>query len=575
MRTGYNKDSIEKVSFMGKLQMVLKNYKNKSSYLVWLVSYSLPYIPKIALIMALGIADTLISVALAVILKRIIDGAASGGIKGEVILLYLGGVLLAMLIGAISQLISTVLNERFSFGIRKQIYDKIIRSYWMDVKRYHTGDLLTRLTSDTEIVSEGIVVLIPTMIRLFIELIITFFTLFYFEPSLAIFALVLAPISCIICFVLGRKLKALQTKVQESESRYRSFIQESLSNLLIVKAFANENKSVERLGELRQERFYWVFKKSKMSLISSSVLSLSFQFGYIGAFTIGAFLLAKKAITFGTMSIFMTLVNRIQAPILALAQTVPRIVSVLTSAGRIIELQDIPMELVDRTNMDTSQVGVKVEKLCFGYSDDIVLEDVSFTVKPGEFVAVVGASGIGKTTLIRLIMSFVHSIAGSIIFINSGGESEQVNAGVREYISYVPQGNTLFSGTIRDNIQMGKTAATEEEIQEAMQLSASAQFVEQLPLGLDTLIGEKGHGLSEGQAQRIAIARALIRRSPLLILDEATSALDELTELEVIEGIRSLKPKATCLIITHRKSVLRYCDRELHIDNKKISENIA
>lgn len=560
---------------MRRLLKAIRDWRKQGSYIVWLVSYSIPYIPKISLIMALGIVETMLSVGLAIILKRIIDGAASGGINGKVILLYLGGVLISMLIGAISQLISTVLNERFSFGIRKQIYDKIVRSYWMDVKKYHTGDLLTRLTSDTEVVSEGIVVLIPTIIRLFVELLLTFLTLFYYEPSLAIFALVLAPISCVICFILGRKLKKLQIKVQESESRYRSFIQESLSNLLIVKAFANENNSVERLGELRKERFNWVFKKSKMSLVSTAVLSLSFQLGYIGAFTIGAYLLAKKAITFGTMSIFMTLVNRIQAPILGLAHTVPRIVSVLASAGRIIELQDIPLELKARSSMDTSQVGVRLEKLCFGYSDDIVLEDISFTVKPGEFVAVVGASGIGKTTLIRLIMSFIHSAAGSIQFINNKGDSENVNAGVREFISYVPQGNTLFSGTIRDNILMGKLDATEEEIQEALQLSASEHFVHQLPQGVDTIIGEKGHGLSEGQAQRIAIARALIRKSPLLILDEATSALDESTELDVIEGIRSLKPKITCLIITHRKSVLRYCDRELHIDNKKISENIA
>lgn len=560
---------------MGKLLKAIRNWRNQGGYFVWLVSYSIPYLPKIILIMALGIVDTLLSVGLAIMLKEIIDGASSGGINGEVILMYLGGVLLSMLIGAISQLISTVLNERFSFGIRKQIYDKIIRSYWMDVKQYHTGDLLTRMTSDTEIVSEGIVVLIPTIVRLFIELIITFFTLFYFEPSLAIFALVLAPISCLICFVLGKKLKRLQIKVQESESRYRSFIQESLSNLLIVKAFANENNSVERLSELRKDRFSWVFKKSKMSLISSAVLSLSFQLGYIGAFTMGAYLLVKKAITFGTMSIFMTLVNRIQAPILALAHTVPRIVSVLASAGRVMELQDMPLEISDRTNIDATNVGVKVEGLSFGYSDDIVLEDVSFTVKPGEFVAVVGASGIGKTTLIRLIMSFIHSVDGSIQFVNNKGESEDVNAGVREFISYVPQGNTLFSGTVRDNILMGKLTATEEEIQEALLLSASWLFVQQLPHGLDTVIGEKGHGLSEGQAQRIAIARALIRKSPLLILDEATSALDEPTELEVIEGIRSQKPRITCLIISHRRSVLRYCDRELHIDNKRISENIA
>lgn len=559
---------------MSKLFDFLKDWKNQRRYFTWLLTYSVPYIPRIVLIMVLGLIDTILSVGLAVILKRIIDSASSGGIVMEAILLYLGGVLLSMTVGVFSQLISAVLNERFSFGIRKQIYDKIIRSYWMEVKKYHTGDLLTRLTSDTEIVSDGIVYVIPTIIRLFIELLITFFTLFYYQPSLAIFALVIAPISGLMCFVLGRKLKLLQIKVQESESNYRSYIQESLSNLLIVKAFANENYSVERLAELRKERFYWVFKKSKLGLMSSAVLTLSFQFGYIGAFTIGAVLLSRKAITFGTMSIFMTLVNRIQAPILALAQTIPRVVSVLASAGRIMEIQDIPMEEAEESSIDLHQVGIQVEKLSFGYSNDIVLEDVSFTVKPGEFVAVVGASGIGKTTLIRLIMSFVHSAAGSIQFINNRGESERVNAGVREFISYVPQGNTLFSGTIRANILMGKHDATEEEIEETLRLSAS-YFVHELPDGVDTVIGERGHGLSEGQAQRIAIARALIRKSPVLILDEATSALDELTELNVIEGIRSLKPRITCLIITHRKTVLKYCDRELQIENRRISEYIA
>lgn len=560
---------------MSKIMSFLKDWRNQRSYFTWLISYSMPYIPKIIMVMVLSLVDTLLSVGLAVILKRIIDGASTGGFDKEAIVLYLLGVLLIMMIGVCSQLLSAVLNERFSFGIRKQIYDKIIRSYWMEVKKYHTGDLMTRLTSDADIVSDGIVVVLPTIVRLFIELLITFCTLFYYNRALALFALVLAPISGLICLGLGRKLKALQIKVQESESNYRSYIQESLSNLLIVKSFANEDHAVERLAELRQKRFYWVFRKSKLGILSSAILSLSFQFGYIGACTMGAFLLVRKTITFGTMSIFMTLVNRIQAPVIALSQTIPRFVSVLASAGRIIEIQNIPIELTKETSMDVTRVGVQIDKLCFGYSDDIVLEDVSFSVKPGEFVAVVGTSGIGKTTLIRLIMSFVNSASGSIQFINSKGEAEKVNAGVREFISYVPQGNTLFSGTIRDNIRMGKLDATEKEIEDALQLSSSEQFVQELPEGVDTVIGERGHGLSEGQAQRIAIARALVRKSPFLILDEATSALDELTELKVIEGIRSLKPKITCLIISHRKSVLRYCDRELKIENKRISENIA
>jgi ABC-type multidrug transport system fused ATPase/permease subunit len=246
---------------MSKLINFLKDWRNQRSYFVWLVLYSIPYIPKIALVLVLGLVDTVLSVGLAIVLKKIIDGASSGGIVMEAILLYLGGVIISMIVSVSSQLITAVLNERFSFGIRKQIYDKIIRSYWMEVKKYHTGDLLTRLTSDTEIVSDGIVVVVPSIIRLFIELLITFFTLFYYERSLALFALLLAPISGLISVVLGRKLKALQIKVQESESKYRSYIQESLSNLLIVKAFANENHSVERLAELDRNGFIGFLKE--------------------------------------------------------------------------------------------------------------------------------------------------------------------------------------------------------------------------------------------------------------------------------------------------------------------------
>lgn len=193
-------------------------------------------------------------------------------------------------------------------------------------------------------------------------------------------------------------------------------------------------------------------------------------------------------------------------------------------------------------------------------------------IHPGEFVAIIGESGIGKTTLIRLIMSFMSNYSGDITYYNRSGEEVRANAGSREMIAYVPQGNTLFSGTIRENIHMGNLAATEEEMTEALKMAAAYNFVKELPRGIDTVIGERGHGLSEGQAQRIAIARAFVRKAPFLILDEATSSLDEETELEVIKGVQRLTPKPTCLVITHRKSILQYCDRELKIINKAISE---
>ena len=272
------------------------------------------------------------------------------------------------------------------------------------------------------------------------------------------------------------------------------------------------------------------------------------------------------------MTVFLTLVNRIQSPIVNLAQSIPKLVSMIASAARIIEIQKLPEETSLEENIRGEQVGVRVNKISFGYGEDLVFDQASIDFKPGEFTAIVGASGIGKTTLVRLIMAFTNKAAGTIEFYNVHGDREKANASARDFISYVPQGNTLFSGTIRENIRMGRLDATEEEIMEALKGASADGFVSGLPKGVDTVIGEKGHGISEGQAQRIAIARALVRKAPFLILDEATSSLDEETELRVLEGIRSWNPAPTCLLITHRRSVLQYCDREICIENKKLGE---
>lgn len=555
---------------MHKLLVFLKDWRRQSKYMNWLIKFSKPYIPKVTVLLILDVMASLFGVGLAVISKEIVDSATTGGIVKKAIFFYILVILVSQAISGITSIFSVVVNEKFSFGIRKQVYEKIIRAHWMDITKYHTGDLLTRLTSDAGNISDGIVNVIPTIIRLFIELLFTFFTLFYYEQTLAVFALIMAPIVAIVCFFLGRKLKLLQLKVQESESAYRSFMQESLSNLLVVKSFTNEDYVTNRLVKLRDERFYWVFKKNRINTASSSLMSLAFNFGYIGAFAFGAVQLSKKVITYGTMSIFLTLVNRIQAPIMLLSQYVPKIVSILASAERIIEIQNISEEVKSKEHIAAENIGVDISDLTFGYNEETVLDNISVSIKHGEFVAIVGRSGIGKTTLIRLIMSFMGNIAGNIEFQNELGEKEKANAGSREFIAYVPQGNTLFSGTIRENIRMGRLNATEDEIIEALKMAAAYDFVCDLPNGIDTVIGERGHGISEGQAQRIAIARALIRRAPFLIFDEATSSLDENTELTVLKGIRNLEPKPTCLLITHRRSVLKYCDREISLNNKKI-----
>ncbi|SFB19453.1 ABC-type multidrug transport system, ATPase and permease component [Acetitomaculum ruminis DSM 5522] len=555
---------------MKKLIDFIKNWRTNSEYAKWLMKFTKPFLPRIILIMLMQLALTGISIYMALVSKEIIDSAKGGNVVILVVVVYAGMIVFNLVLSIATSLMSIMLNERFSFGIRKQVYEKIIRSYWMDVTKYHTGDLMTRLTSDAGQVSDGIIYVIPTVIQLIVELFATFFTLFYFSPLLALFALLVAPVAAIVAVLLGRKMNKLQKKVQESESRYRSFLQESLANILIVKSFANEDYSVKKLTKLRDERFHWIFERNKISLLSSSVMSLSFQLGYVVAFVIGAAQVSAKLITYGTMSVFLTLVNRIQSPIMGLAQQVPKIVSIFTSAGRIIELEDIEVEKRNEENIEFMQVGVNLENITYGYTDEPVLDGASLNIKPGEFVSIIGQSGIGKTTMVRLIMSFMNQKEGYINFYNSQGDKEEANAATREFIAYVPQGNTLFSGTVRENIQMGNLRCSEREMIKALKLSSAYDFVQKLPQGLDTVIGERGHGLSEGQAQRIAIARALVRRAPFLIFDEATSSLDEKTEINVLEGLKQLRPRPTCLLITHRKSVIPYCDRQICIENRKI-----
>lgn len=557
---------------MGKIKKIWQDRGNQYRYAQWLWQYSRPYLGKIFLVMVFGLLETVASLLMVQISKEIIDHATFGNAFVRLMVVYVLLMLGMQAVTVISSLVSTMLTERFSFGIRKQIYEKIIHSHWMDVKKYHTGDLMTRLTSDAGNVADGIIGTIPSIIQLAVELLLVFFTLFYYSPMLAMFALLVAPVAALSSWWLGKKLRKLQVKVQESEAAYRSFLQESLANLLIVKAFANEDYSTERLTQLREERFHWVYRRTKMGVASSTVMSLAFQTGYIVAFCYGAIQISRKMITYGTMSVFLTLVNRVQAPVMGLAQQIPKVVSILASAGRIMELQQIPLEMKTDTQIPSAQVGVEIKDMTFGYTDETVLENVNLRIGPGEFVAIIGESGIGKTTLIRIIMSFMSNIRGSVTFFNEKGDLELANAATRKFISYVPQGNTLFSGTVRENIRMGKLDATEEEMYEALKLASGYDFVMGLPKGIDTVIGERGHGLSEGQAQRIAIARAFLRKAPFLILDEATSALDEKTELEVLQGLKELSPRPTCLIITHRKSILPYCDRELQIVDKQVME---
>ena len=555
---------------MGKNKFT-NRYKNSVlSYVKWLFGYTKPYLPQLFLIMFFTGFSSLSVIAFAVLSQKIIDAAQFGSDFKQNIIIYIVIVILAQVVKIIASMMEIIIDEKFSFGIRKSVYERILNTKWIDISKYHTGDLITRLTSDTNSVAGGISYIIPNFIILVVDLIVTFLTLYYYNKGLAVFSLAFAPVAVFVSFIFGRKLKYLQTKLQESESTYRSYIQESLGNIMILKTFCAEEYATERLSRLREDRFSWVYKKSKMNMISTTVLESSFQIGYIVAFVWGVIGISNHTITFGGMTVFLMLVNRIQGPLMEMTGYIPKMASVLSSAERIMEIQDLKEE--EKTGLKeefTGKIGIKIENVSFAYQEELILDNVNLDIKPGEFISIMGESGIGKTTLIQMILAFLDPIKG-IIALYDETQSVKIDGGLRKFMSYVPQGNTMFSGTIADVLKMAKQDATDDEIIEALRKADIYDVVSELPNGIHSIIGEKGNGISEGQAQRIAIARALLRNAPILILDEATSGLDENTELKVLKNIRSLSPSPTCILISHRKSVLDYCDRSIQIINKKI-----
>jgi ATP-binding cassette, subfamily B, bacterial len=551
----------------------LKEYLKK---IKWIYKYSHPFIAQIILIITLGILSSLSHVYRALVLKNLIDNAIKVNVRTMINYLILFGIIIIIDIAlqAIIPILSTRSYNKMFNNIQKDIYSHVLNTRWIKFSKYHTADISTRVTNDIESVANMIMNIIPSIFSSSALLISSFIALLYFDSTIALLAIIVSPILILVGRFYSIKLKKLYILSQELESKHRSFLHESLQNIIVLKSFRNEKSNISTFDTLQNTKLKLRSSQNNIGVLNNALFSTGSWSTFFIVFTWGAFNLTKGTITYGTISALLQLFNNVQYPVSTLASSFPKVITAIASIERIVKLEEIENDIDNNYSFDNiTSVGVELRNISFKYKEELpVLNNISLKINPGEVVAIIGPSGEGKTTLIRLLLSLIYPQEGHI-HLTTNKESFEIDASCRNLISYVPQGNTLFSGSIAENLRYGNKDAIYEDLKNAALTTCAWEFIAKLNNGLDTIIGEHGLGLSEGQAQRIAIARALLKKSPILILDEATSALDTETELKVLKTIQNLEHKPTCLIITHRPSALAICDRIIKLDNGYLFED--
>ncbi|MCI6643904.1 MAG: ABC transporter ATP-binding protein/permease [Bacteroidales bacterium] len=468
--------------------------------------------------------------------------------------------------GLLSRWIKATLGVRAQNAMQRAFFFRLLGSEWRGLRQFHSGDLLNRIERDVSDVVVFLTESLPSLITTIAQFVGAFCVLFLMHKRLAIIVIVVTPIFLLLSKIYMHRMRGLSHNVRNTESRIQSTIQEGLQHSLVLKTLERVSYVTHRLSLLQRELRQHVVVRTRYAIFSAGIMNFGFAAGFLLAFVWGIDDLRFGLITYGTLIAFVQLVSQIQGPVRTLTRFVPVFIGAFTATERLMELEKIPLERRGHRQTIQGQVGIRLENVSFRYTPTsrLILDRFHYTFAPNTVTAIMGETGAGKTTLIRLLLALVRPTEGKAELFNDAGETVSITSLSRCNFSYVPQGNTLVSGTIRDNLLLGNPSATEAEMYEALRL-ASATFVERLPDGLDARCGEQGDGLSEGQAQRLSIARALLRRSPILLLDEATSALDMETEATVIRNIMSQQKGRTLIFITHRPEVLKYCTHTLRL----------
>lgn len=544
----------------------------------WLYSYAAKYKWLIVLYIVIGLFATGLALAASLVTKNLINEVIGGKISAAAVALYVFLGLSGIAISALNRRLSAKISLRVNNEIRADVFGKFISTTWEEVSAFHSGDLLNRINGDVSTVADSVIGWIPSVTIKSAQFIGAIAIICYYDAAMALLSLISIPAAALISSLLLRKMRSYGTKIREAGSELMSFFEESLQNIQTVKAFGLSQSLDGRLAQLQKIYYDTSLEYNALSVKVTSGMSVLGLFVSYLCMGWCIFRLFTGAIDIGTMVLFIQLSSYLSSSISSLISSVPTVISATVSAGRIISVLNLPREEEDESlaALEIADFGeapeIEFRDVSFGYKNGgKVFSEVNLTVAPGEFAAFVGPSGGGKTTLLRLLLGLVKPQSGKAT-LSAKGKTTEISSVTRRIFTYVPQEKAMFSGTVAEMLRLFSPEATDEEINAALKAACAYDFVAALPEGINTPLGERGAGFSEGQNQRLAIARAVLRKAPVLLLDEATSALDLETERRVLENITALCRGKTLIVMTHRESVLPLCDSVYRISGGKVEK---